>query len=46
MPMFNTFERIRSVPQQSKGPYLKETQPEWKPETCTVKRDLFTFIID
>ena len=30
--MFNIFERIRSVPQQSGGPYLKETQLEWKQE--------------
>ena len=26
------------------GLFLKETQPEWKPETCTGKRDPFTFI--
>ena len=42
--MFNIFERIRRVPQQRGRPYLKETQPERKPETCTVKRDPFTFI--
>ena len=42
--MFNIFERIRSAPKQSGGPYLKETQPEWKPETRTGKRDPFTFI--
>ena len=38
------FERIRRVPKQSGEPYLKETQPERKPEICTVKRDPFTFI--
>ena len=42
--MFNTFERIRSVPQQSGEPYLKETQLEWKQETWTEKRDPFTFV--
>ena len=44
IPMFNIFEKIRSVPQQSEGPYLKETREEWKAETCTWKRDPFTFI--
>ena len=42
--MFNILETIQIVPQQSEGPYLKETQPECKPETCTVKRDPLTFI--
>ena len=42
--MFNIFERIRKVPQQRGVPYLKETQPEWKAETCIVERDPFTFI--
>ena len=42
--MFNIFDRIRSVPQQSGGPYLKDMQPEWKPETGAGKRDPFTFI--
>ena len=37
VPMLHTFERIRSVPRQCGVPYLKETQPEWKPETCTGK---------
>ena len=43
VPMFDIFERTRSVPQQSEGPYLKETQPEWQPETSTGKRDPFSF---
>ena len=30
LPIFNVFEEIRTVPQQSGEPYLKETQPEWK----------------
>ena len=42
--LFNTFDRIWRVPQQSGGPYLKETQPQCKPETCTGKRNPFTFI--
>ena len=42
--MFNVLEIIQRVSQQSGGSYLKETQPECKPETCTVKRDPFTFI--
>ena len=42
--MFNIIERIQRVPQQSEVPYLKETQPECKPETYNVKLDPFTFI--
>ena len=42
--IFNSFERIRSVPQESGGPYLKETQTESKPETCSGERDPFTFV--
>ena len=38
------FERIRRVPLQRGGQYLKEPQPECKPETCTGKWDLFSFI--
>ena len=44
IPMFNIFERFQRVPQQSERTYLKETQLKCKPETCTVKRDPFTFI--
>ena len=44
MPMFNISKRIQRTHQQSEGPYLKETQLECKPETCTVKRDPLTFI--
>ena len=42
--MFNILVIIQKVPQQSEGPYLKEKQPECKPETCTMKRDPFIFI--
>ena len=42
--IFNIYERFQRVPQQSERPYLKETQLKCKPETCTVKRDPFTFI--
>ena len=44
IPMFNILEIIQRVLQQSVGPYLKEAQPKCKPETCSVKRDPFTFI--
>ena len=44
LPILNIFEIIRRAPQESGEPYLKETEAEWKPETCIVKGDPFTFI--
>ena len=37
--MYNIFEKIQRVSQQSGVPYLKETQQERKAETCAVNRD-------
>ena len=41
----STFSReFKRVPQQSGVRYLEESQQKWKVETCSVKRDPFTFI--